>query len=246
MALSFISPGRATASSRLKVQTSQRLRIFKAVFRRGQSTLYGLGSAILPRHMCGTSHEGSAPLTATSAELTEHADRSLLIVEDDKPFLERLSRAMETRGFTVTSCDTVTDGLAQIGRAAPAFAVVDLRLGDGNGLDVVSALKRKRPDARAIVLTGYGNIATAVTAVKMGAVDYLSKPADADDVVAALLASGTEKSELPHNPMSADRVRWEHIQRIYEMCNRNVSETARRLNMHRRTLQRILAKRAPR
>ena len=97
-----------------------------------------------------------------------------------------------------------------------------------------------------IVLTGYGNIATAVTAVKMGAVDYLSKPADADDVVAALLASGTEKSELPANPMSADRVRWEHIQRIYEMCNRNVSETARRLNMHRRTLQRILAKRAPR
>ena len=180
------------------------------------------------------------------AELTGHADRSLLIVEDDKPFLERLSRAMETRGFTVTSCDSVSDGLAQIGKAAPAFAVVDLRLGDGNGLDVVSALKRKRPDARAIVLTGYGNIATAVTAVKMGAVDYLSKPADADDVVAALLASGTEKSELPNNPMSADRVRWEHIQRIYEMCNRNVSETARRLNMHRRTLQRILAKRAPR
>jgi two-component system response regulator RegA len=182
----------------------------------------------------------------TIAELTDHADRSLLIVEDDKPFLERLTRAMETRGFAVTSCDSVAEGLAQIGKAAPAFAVVDLRLGDGNGLDVVSALKRKRPEARAIVLTGYGNIATAVTAVKMGAVDYLAKPADADDVVAALLATGTEKSEPPHNPMSADRVRWEHIQRIYEMCNRNVSETARRLNMHRRTLQRILAKRAPR
>jgi two-component system response regulator RegA len=165
-----------------------------------------------------------------SPELAGQTDRSLLIVEDDKPFLERLSRAMETRGFTVTSCDSVSEGLEQI----------------GNGLDVVSALKRKRPDARAIVLTGYGNIATAVTAVKMGAVDYLSKPADADDVMAALLASGTEKSELPQNPMSADRVRWEHIQRIYEMCNRNVSETARRLNMHRRTLQRILAKRAPR
>ena len=119
------------------------------------------------------------------AELTDVTDRSLLIVEDDKPFLERLSRAMETRGFAVTSCDTVTDGLAQINKAAPAFAVVDLRLGDGNGLDVVSALKRKRPEARTIVLTGYGNIATAVTAVKMGAVDYLSKPADADDVVAA-------------------------------------------------------------
>ncbi|UFZ02359.1 ActR/PrrA/RegA family redox response regulator transcription factor [Bradyrhizobium ontarionense] len=179
------------------------------------------------------------------AELTNHPDRSLLIVEDDKPFLERLSRAMETRGFTVTSCESVAEGISQIGKAAPAFAVVDLRLGDGNGLDVVSALKRKRPEARAIVLTGYGNIATAVTAVKMGAVDYLAKPADADDVVAALLATTSEKSELPQNPMSADRVRWEHIQRIYEMCNRNVSETARRLNMHRRTLQRILAKRAP-
>jgi two-component system response regulator RegA len=180
------------------------------------------------------------------AELAGHTDRSLLIVEDDKPFLERLARAMETRGFAVTSCDSVAEGLTQIARAAPAFAVVDLRLGDGNGLDVVSALKRKRPDARAIVLTGYGNIATAVTAVKLGAVDYLSKPTDADDVVSALLASGNQKSEPPSNPMSADRVRWEHIQRIYEMCNRNVSETARRLNMHRRTLQRILAKRAPR
>jgi two-component system response regulator RegA len=180
------------------------------------------------------------------AELAGHADRSLLIVEDDKPFLERLARAMETRGFAVTACESVADGLNQIAKAAPAFAVVDLRLGDGNGLDVVSALKRKRPEARAIVLTGYGNIATAVTAVKLGAVDYLSKPADADDVVSALLAIGNQKSELPSNPMSADRVRWEHIQRIYEMCNRNVSETARRLNMHRRTLQRILAKRAPR
>ena len=180
------------------------------------------------------------------AELADHIDRSLLIVEDDKPFLERLARAMETRGFDVTSCDSVAEGLVQVGKAAPAFAVVDLRLGDGNGLDVVSALKHKRPEARAIVLTGYGNIATAVTAVKMGAVDYLAKPADADDVVAALLAIGDDKSEVPQNPMSADRVRWEHIQRIYEMCNRNVSETARRLNMHRRTLQRILAKRAPR
>jgi two-component system, response regulator RegA len=180
------------------------------------------------------------------AELKDQADRSLLIVEDDKPFLERLSRVLATRGFIVTSCDTVSAGLAHIGEAPPTFAVVDLRLGDGSGLDVISALKRKRPDARAIVLTGYGNIATAVTAVKMGAVNYLSKPADADDIAAALLASGTEKSEPPANPMSADRVRWEHIQRIYEMCNRNVSETARRLNMHRRTLQRILSKRQPR
>jgi two-component system response regulator RegA len=180
------------------------------------------------------------------AALQSVSDRSLLIVEDDKAFLDRLARAMEARGFVVTTAETVADGVARIGRAAPAFAVVDLRLGDGNGLDVVSALKAKRPDARVIVLTGYGNIATAVTAVKLGAVDYLAKPADADDVANALLATGAGKTEPPQNPMSADRVRWEHIQRIYEMCNRNVSETARRLNMHRRTLQRILAKRAPR
>jgi two-component system response regulator RegA len=173
------------------------------------------------------------------------SDRSLLIVEDDKSFLQRLARAMEGRGFSVTTAESVADGLAQLETASPAFAVVDMRLEDGNGLDVISALKRRRPDARAIILTGYGNIATAVNAVKLGAVDYLSKPVDADDVVAALLAIDGRKAEPPENPMSADRVRWEHIQRIYELCGRNVSETARRLNMHRRTLQRILAKRAP-
>jgi len=172
-------------------------------------------------------------------------DRSLLIVEDDKSFLQRLARAMESRGFTVTTAETVAEGLTQLETSSPAFAVVDMRLDDGNGLDVISALKRRRPDARAIILTGYGNIATAVNAVKLGAVDYLSKPVDADDVVAALLALEGRKPEPPENPMSADRVRWEHIQRIYELCSRNVSETARRLNMHRRTLQRILAKRAP-
>ena len=173
-------------------------------------------------------------------------ERSLLIVDDDKQFLQRLARAMEGRGFAVSIAESVSDGLAEVERAAPAFAVVDMRLGDGSGLDVISALKQRRPDARAIVLTGYGNIATAVNAVKLGAVDYLAKPADADDVVAALLAIEGEKPQLPDHPMSADRVRWEHIQRIYELCGRNVSETARRRNMHRRTLQRILAKRAPR
>jgi two-component system response regulator RegA len=174
------------------------------------------------------------------------AERSLLIVEDDKSFGVRLARAMESRGFEVTTAESVADGLLQVEKVAPAFAVVDMRLGDGNGLDVVSALKLRRPDARAIVLTGYGNIATAVNAVKIGAVDYLAKPADADDVINALLAIEGKKAEPPEHPMSADRVRWEHIQRIYELCQRNVSETARRLNMHRRTLQRILAKRAPR
>jgi two-component system, response regulator RegA len=172
-------------------------------------------------------------------------ERSLLIVEDDKLFVARLARAMEARGFTVTTAETVADGLLQVEQNPPAFAVVDMRLGDGNGLDVISALKRRRADARGIVLTGYGNIATAVNAVKLGAIDYLAKPADADDVVNALLAADGRKADPPEHPMSADRVRWEHIQRIYELCGRNVSETARRLNMHRRTLQRILAKRAP-
>ncbi|ABS65564.1 MULTISPECIES: ActR/PrrA/RegA family redox response regulator transcription factor [Xanthobacter] len=173
-------------------------------------------------------------------------DRSVLIVDDDRSFLQRLARAMEARGFEVATAETVADGLARVEASAPAYAVVDMRLGDGTGLDVISALKRHRPGARAIVLTGYGNIATAVTAVKLGAVDYLAKPADADDVVAALLANADHKPIPPENPMSADRVRWEHIQRVYELCGRNVSETARRLSMHRRTLQRILAKRAPR
>lgn len=173
-------------------------------------------------------------------------DRSLLLVDDDKAFLTRLSRAMETRGYMVVAADSVAGGLAAVGAQPPAFAVIDMRLADGNGLDVISELKRRRPEARAIVLTGYGNIATAVNAVKIGAFDYLAKPADADEIHAALMAAPGQKPELPENPMSADRVRWEHIQRVYELCGRNVSETARRLNMHRRTLQRILAKRAPR
>jgi two-component system, response regulator RegA len=173
-------------------------------------------------------------------------DRSLIIVDDDKPFLQRLTRAMEQRGFDVRSASSVSEGVDLIRQQAPAFAVVDMRLEDGNGLDVIAELSRARSDARAIVLTGYGNIATAVTAVKLGAVDYLPKPADADDVTDSLLAPLNSQAPPPENPMSADRVRWEHIQRVYELCNRNVSETARRLNMHRRTLQRILAKRAPR
>jgi two-component system response regulator RegA len=172
-------------------------------------------------------------------------ERSLLIVEDDKSFLTRLARAMEARGFSVATAESVADGLLQVEKSPPFYAVVDMRLGDGNGLDVISALKKRRPEAHGVVLTGYGNIATAVNAVKLGAIDYLAKPADADDVVNALLAIEGRGAEPPENPMSADRVRWEHIQRVYELCNRNVSETARRLNMHRRTLQRILAKRAP-
>ena len=172
-------------------------------------------------------------------------DKTLLIVEDDRPFRERLARAMEARGFLVMIAETVAQGISRTRETPPAYAVVDLKLDDGSGLDVVEALHAVRPEARVVVLTGFGNIATAVAAVKYGAIDYIPKPADADDILAALLAAPGHKPRPPENPMSADRVRWEHIQRIYELCGRNVSETARRLNMHRRTLQRILAKRAP-
>jgi two-component system response regulator RegA len=173
-------------------------------------------------------------------------EMSLLIVDDDKAFLQRLARAMETRGYIVETADTVAEGMRKADASPPAFAVVDMRLEDGNGLDVIEQVRKRRPDSRVVVLTGYGNIATAVTAVKLGAVDYLAKPADADEIHFALTREPGDRAPPPENPMSADRVRWEHIQRDYELCERNVSETARRLNMHRRTLQRILAKRAPR
>ena len=173
-------------------------------------------------------------------------DKSLLLVDDDEPFLKRLAKAMEKRGFDVETAGSVVAGSAIATARPPAYAVVDLRLEDGNGLDVVEILQNKREDCRIVVLTGYGAIATAVAAVKIGATDYLSKPADAQDIVNALLSPEGELPPPPENPMSADRVRWEHIQRVYELCGRNVSETARRLNMHRRTLQRILAKRSPR
>jgi len=185
----------------------------------------------------------SLPENKTSAF---EGDQNLLIVDDDGPFRTRLARAMERRGFVVTMAESVEVALDAIEQKPPAYAVIDLRLEDGNGLDVVEVIHNHRPDARVVMLTGYGNIATAVSAVKLGAVDYLAKPADADDVEKALRAKPDQKPPPPENPMSADRVRWEHIQRVYELCNHNVSETARRLNMHRRTLQRILAKRSPR
>jgi len=183
------------------------------------------------------------------ADLTEAVaalpDKSLLLLDDDAPLRTRLGRALESRGFEPVLVGSVAEAIEAVKAKAPAFAVLDLRLDDGNGLQVVETIQKARPDARVVMLTGYGNIATAVAAVKAGAVDYLPKPADADDVLRALLARKDEAPAAPENPMSADRVRWEHIQRVYELCGHNVSETARRLNMHRRTLQRILAKRAP-
>ena len=177
--------------------------------------------------------------------LAEFDDKSLLIVDDDNPFRERLSRAMEKKGFIVTQAEGVKKGIQCVKIKKPAFAVVDLRLADGNGLEVVKEIQNSKIDSRIIMLTGYGYISTAVAAIKQGAIDYLAKPADADDVEKALLADPNKKAQPPENPMSADRVKWEHIHRVFELCNRNVSETARRLKMHRRTLQRILSKRSP-
>ena len=178
-------------------------------------------------------------------KIGDFADKSLLIVDDDNPFRQRLARAMEKKGFKVIQADSVKQGISKAKNAPPAFAVVDLRLGDGNGLEVIKEIRRIKSDSRVIMLTGYGNIPTAVAAVKDGAIDYIPKPADADDVESALLALPESKAIPPENPMSADRVKWEHIHRVFELCNRNVSETARRLKMHRRTLQRILSKRSP-
>ena len=179
-------------------------------------------------------------------KITDFVDKSLLVVDDDKPFRDRLSRAMEKKGFQVTQAESVKEGINRTKDSPPAFAVVDLRLNDGNGLEVVKEIQKIRKNSRIVLLTGYGNIPTAVAAIKAGAIDYIPKPADADDVENALLALSEKKAKPPENPMSADRVKWEHIHRVFELCNRNVSETARRLKMHRRTLQRILSKRSPR
>ena len=181
----------------------------------------------------------------TQKNINDFKDKSLLIVDDDNPFRDRLARAMEKKGFVVTQAESVKKGIDSVNITKPAFAVVDLRLSDGNGLEVVKEIQKSNTESRIIMLTGYGNIPTAVAAIKHGAIDYLSKPADADDVEKALLADPKAKAQPPENPMTADRVKWEHIHRVFELCNRNVSETARRLKMHRRTLQRILSKRSP-
>ena len=178
-------------------------------------------------------------------KVTDLADKSLLIVDDDNPLRERLARAMEKKGFKVVQAEGVKMGINLAKSAPPAFAVVDLRLGDGNGLEIVKEIQKLKKDSRIVMLTGYGNIPTAVAAIKAGAIDYIPKPVDADVVESALLALPQSKAIPPENPMSADRVKWEHIHRVFELCNRNVSETARRLKMHRRTLQRILSKRSP-
>ena len=181
----------------------------------------------------------------STQKITDFADKSLLIVDDDNPLRDRLARAMEKKGCQVYQAESAQKGISQAKNTPPAFAVVDLRLGDGSGLEVVQEIQKQKNNSKVVMLTGYGNIPTAVAAVKAGAIDYIPKPADADDVEKALLASSESKATPPENPMSADRVKWEHIHRVFELCNRNVSETARRLKMHRRTLQRILSKKSP-
>ena len=181
----------------------------------------------------------------TGLNISDFEDKSLLILDDDDPFRNRLARAMEKKGFQVTEAKSVEEGLKIAGKTPTSFAVIDLRLEDGSGLEVVKALHKIKKESRIVMLTGYGNLSTAVAAVKAGAIDYIAKPVDADDVESALLAAPESKAKPPEDPMSADRVKWEHIHRVFELCNRNVSETARRLKMHRRTLQRILSKRSP-
>ena len=188
---------------------------------------------------------GNINQAPTGLKLSEFEDKSLLILDDDDPFRNRLARAMEKKGFLVKEAKSIKEGLKIAENTPTSFALIDLRLEDGSGLDVVKALNKSNKDSRIVMLTGYGNLPTAVAAVKAGAMDYIAKPVDADDVEAALLASPESKAKPPENPMSADRVKWEHIHRVFELCNRNVSETARRLKMHRRTLQRILSKRSP-
>jgi two-component system, response regulator RegA len=206
---------------------------------------HGFGSGVYERRLVMNASICMHPQNSSSS-IGKLSASSLLIVDDDRPFLQRLAQAMETRGFKVATAESVADGISLVMTGhTPDFAVVDMCLGDGNGLDVISALRRRHRGARAIVLTGYGNLPTAVKAVKAGAVDYLAKPVDAEDILAALLAPEGCKPEPPEHPMSVNRVRWEHINRIYQLCEFNVSETARQLNMHRRTLQRILARPAP-
>ena len=173
-------------------------------------------------------------------------NKTLLVVDDDLPFRERLSRSMEKKGFEVNTTESFSSASEIIKHKIYDYAIVDMRLADGSGLELIKKIQNKSPSTKSLLLTGYGNIATAVAAIKTGAIDYLPKPAEVDQIYDALTNSKEVLPPPPENPMTADRIRWEHIQRVFSQCNRNVSETARRLRMHRRTLQRILNKHAPR
>lgn len=186
------------------------------------------------------------PAREMRAPLAAAGERKIMLVDEDHGFAARLSRGLEQRGYAPVLAGGFSEAQREISSTPPAMAVIDLRLAGGNGLDLVEDLHRRRKDSVIVVLTAYGNIATAVAAVKLGAIDYLCKPSSTDEVISALTQRDEKRPTPPDNPMSADRVRWEHIQRVFELYGHNVSETARRLSMHRRTLQRILAKNAPR
>tara|TARA_B100001123_G_C15222523_1_gene991849 strand:- start:877 stop:1416 length:540 start_codon:yes stop_codon:yes gene_type:complete len=176
-------------------------------------------------------------------------EKNLIIIDDDTPFRERLSRSMQKKGFIVESYGGAKEAKERLKEKKFTHAIVDMRLSENSGLEtgleIIKSIKKESPETRSLLLTGYGNIATTVAAIKLGAIDYLPKPAEIDQIYQALVNSKEILPPPPENPMSADRVRWEHIQRVFIQCNRNVSETARRLRMHRRTLQRILNKHAP-
>jgi two-component system response regulator RegA len=172
--------------------------------------------------------------------------RKVLLVDDDLPLRRNLGRALEREGFVVAGAGGLKEAYDVAAEFQPALAVVDLNLKDGHGMELIRGLQEMHPGVRVVVLTGYDSIASSVVALRAGAVGYLAKPVQAQELIAALTGTGPEVTDPGDVPMSADRVRWEHIQRVFEQCGRNVSETARRLNMHRRTLQRILSKRAPR
>lgn len=177
--------------------------------------------------------------------MNDQAQHRVVLIDDDAVFSAVLARALGARGFAV---DIAADGARALAIArdnAPDFAVLDLKLGAENGLSLIPDLLAVRPELRILLLTGYASIATAVEAMKRGAHDYLAKPVDADQVVQALLGEGGDRSETPvglHTP-PLKRLEWEHIQRVLTECGGNISETARRLGLHRRTLQRKLSKR---
>lgn len=171
----------------------------------------------------------------------------MLVVDDDAVFGDVLSRALTRRGFAVEAVRGVQAALAAIAGNAPDFAVVDLKMPDGSGLTLVEELKRHNPQVRIVVLTGFASVATAVEAIKLGAVHYLPKPADADEIVAAFgRGQGDTTVEVNARPLSVERLEWEYIQKVLAENDGNVSATARALNMHRRTLQRKLGKKPSR
>lgn len=178
--------------------------------------------------------------------MNNEANGRILLVDDDAVFNQVLGRALSARGFEVRGAHNGKDALAVCAEFRPRYIVLDLKLGTESGLGLIPFFNREAPDARILLLTGYASIATAVEAIKRGAHDYLAKPVDADQVVQALLGNSAQQQvdvKLPDAPPPLKRLEWEHIQRVLNECEGNISEAARRLGLHRRTLQRKLAKR---